>query len=472
MRAVPFPARSLSFRLAAVLLLVAAALLGAPPRQTAARPAGYTFDVLAALGDPVPGGGDFVFDFEPYAINARGDVAFGADLSTGGEGIFLLRKGQLMEVARFGQPAPGGGVFGPFFIPGVPLNDPGDMAFTFVLEPFVIPIGSHAGVYRFSHVTGAVTPVFVPGVTPAPGGGVFHGATTHASINNRGDIAFAGLVSGADIAPGPPGIDGDLRFLGAGCFTADRRGQIANVVRPGDPAPGGGVFDFAENPWINDAGDVAFGAHVAGEEVIDFGVPQAALIFAAESIYLKKAATGEILSIAHQGQPAPGGGIYRFAFGPVVNNRGQVAFVGDLTPSPGFGEDLGVFLFSGGVTVPVARPGDPMPGGGNLLRASFFASTYHLNNAGEVSFSGRLQDGSDGLYVGSHGSPKLVARTGTVIPGVGTIVALLPPDLVGTFPYTYIGGASNERGQIVFTAAVDDGSGTLQGLLLTATPAP
>ncbi|MGI9450910.1 MAG: hypothetical protein ACR2QH_09800, partial [Geminicoccaceae bacterium] len=32
---------------------------------------------LAFLGDPAPNGGEFAFDFEPYAINNRGDIGFG-----------------------------------------------------------------------------------------------------------------------------------------------------------------------------------------------------------------------------------------------------------------------------------------------------------------------------------------------------------------------------------------------------------
>ncbi len=89
------------------------------------------------------------------------------------------------------------------------------------------------------------------------------------------------------------------------------------------------------------------------------------------------------------------------------------------------------------------------------------------------SFTARLDTGEDGLYVWSRGTVRLIARTGTVIPGVGTVVALLPPDFVGSgFPYAYVGGTSNDRGQVVFTAAVDDGSGTLRGVLLLATPSP
>src|SRR2546430_1213741 len=83
------------------------------------------------------------------------------------------------------------------------VNDKGDVAFAFTLNPFMFPFGLNSGVYRFSHSTQAVTPVLVPGVTPAPGGGIFAGTFFFTSINNRGDIGFAGMVP-TSIGPGAP----------------------------------------------------------------------------------------------------------------------------------------------------------------------------------------------------------------------------------------------------------------------------
>jgi hypothetical protein len=190
-------------------------------------------------------------------------------------------------------------------------------------------------------------------------------------------------------------------------------------------------------------------------------------------VYLKKAGKGTIQSIAHLGAPAPGGGVYRLAFGPVVNNQGDIIFIGDLTPAPGIGDAPGVFLFSKGGTIAVARPGDPMPGGGNLVRASFQPSNYHLNNKGDVSFSAALDtdDNSDGIkdtgmYIFSKGSLRLVARTGTVIPGLGTIAYLGLAPFV-PFP-SGTGAIINEQGKVLLFATLEDG----RGVLLVATPKP
>jgi hypothetical protein len=84
---------------------------------------------------------------------------------------------------------------------------------------------------------------------------VFAGASFGASLNDRGDLVFAGIVPTDKGLPENPG-------LGQGLFRARRTGAIASVVSPGDAAPGGGVFDLAEHGWINNRGDVAFQGHV------------------------------------------------------------------------------------------------------------------------------------------------------------------------------------------------------------------
>src|SRR5215471_128357 len=120
-----------------VLILLGIAI----PTTTAQAQKSYEFTAIAFLGDPAPGGDFFTFDFEPYGINDRGDVLFVADLTTatGGEGVFLKRKGHTSALARSGDPAPGGGTFlgGPATgaLSGVlSLNSPGDVAFGFFHE--------------------------------------------------------------------------------------------------------------------------------------------------------------------------------------------------------------------------------------------------------------------------------------------------------------------------------------------------
>src|SRR5437016_6307698 len=84
-----------------VLVLALAGLISlaaAPDNVLAADPA-YAFRVVTTLGDPAPGGGAFTADFEPSALNNRGQLAFTADLAVPGdqgefhEGLFLAGGG-------------------------------------------------------------------------------------------------------------------------------------------------------------------------------------------------------------------------------------------------------------------------------------------------------------------------------------------------------------------------------------------
>ena len=78
-------------------------------------------------------------------------------------------------------------------------------------------------------------------------------------------------------------------------------------------------------------------------------------------VYLRKA-SGEIIAVARQGDPAPGGGRFRLAFGPVLNDRGEIAFMGDLMDDPDpsvAGKVLTVFLqFLAGPEPPATGPED------------------------------------------------------------------------------------------------------------------
>lgn len=274
-----------------------------------------------------------------------------------------------------------------------------------------------------------------------------------------------------------PDTGEDYIGLGVGIFRAKSNGLISSVVSPGDASPGGGTFDYAAEPWVNDGGDVSFIGHIAGEESVIAGFPpQAEFISALGGLYVKKFGSGEISTIVHAGDPAPGGGNFRQVFHDVMNNRGEIVFDGDLTPAPGVNESIGVFIYSGGKITAIARPGDPMPSGGTLVNASVIGANVHVNNCSEVVFSGVVDTDVDGdsfadtgLFRWSHGHLSEIARTGTVIPGVGTVDELAAPQLVvppAPIPTTTSGAINNDVGQVIFQATMTDGS----GVFLLATP--
>jgi hypothetical protein len=446
-----------------------------------AEPASYKFTLLRTLGAAAAGGGIHINDFEPSALNNRGDVLVTTDLGTSGdpnsffgEGVFLLQDGQETALARAGDPAPGGGTFDFLELGATGLNDAGDGVLSFTLSPFSFPVGVNSGTYRYSSRAGSVTPVALGGITPAPGGGIFQGVFFNNSINNSGDIVFEGII------PTQQGIHvpGEAYLgLGMGVYQATRQNQILPIVVPGDAAPGGRLFDYASGGYNNDKGDVVFTAHLVGDDILPEGwPPQAVEIGALTGAFLKNANNGNITAVARMGDPLPGG-TARAVYGPVINNRGDVAFVGDLSSPPHSGQVAAIYMRTGGKIISLAIPGNPMPGGGNFVTSSAIgAAQLHLNQRGDVVFNALLDDDQDndgigdtGLYEWSSGSLRMVARSGTVIPGIGTIGGLISGILTFPPPNTVApnsGAINNDLGQVLFSATLTDGT----GVLLLATP--
>ena len=418
----------------------------------------YSFTKLAAFGETTPSGGQLSSYFFPHALNDQGDVLF-ESASTSKVSVFRMPLGQPTEqFGGVGTPAPGGGLFGETNMGfGTAMNHSGDAVFKFLLDAEAkdsVPIGRHAGVFRADAGKSPIT-IMRPGTTLAPNGKPFLGTHMYSGINRHRDIVFAGIIETTKGIKAPPEPD---QGLGTGVFKADVYGNISNIVSPGDPAPNKGVFDFAQNPYINDQGDVAFGAHITGETCNTFGQKQADHLFCAESVYLYRKRTGRIISIAHQGEAAPGGGSYFLAYGGVLNNLGDVVFIGDFTTPPAVLEKAGVFLWSHGSTIAVARPGDTMPGGGKLVSASGFVQGYSLNDRGEVFFFATLDTDKDkdgqndnGVFVWRDGKIQLIVRSGSVLPGIGT--ASLISD-----GYGYGSAVSNNHGEVLMSITTTAGN--------------
>ncbi|MGH3712804.1 MAG: DUF7453 family protein [Micromonosporaceae bacterium] len=413
---------------------------GAPPSSPGLHP-------IARLNDPAPGGGFHVTDFEPYDLNDHGQALFGSDVTTGGEALLLGGSGDLVEMARAFRPAPGGGVYGFGVFPGTTtLNASGEAAYAFVGEPLLLPNGRNARVYRWQR--GTATAVLVPDVTPAPTGGSFAGVAGAPSINDRGTVAFAGMI------PTEHGIEGDL---GVGVFTAAASGTIGAVVVPGDPAPGGGRFDFADQPTVNASGDLAFGGHVAGTPCT-LSVPQDIVIGCARDLYLRPAASGQVRRVVALGDAAPGGGVFRSVLFPVINGAGDVLFRAVLETDGGL--ERGLFLARGAELVAVARIGQPAPGGGRLLQLASQPGNWDLNDRGDATFSATLDTADNpeglpdqGLYRWTDGQLSLVVRSGTPLAGGAEIVVLQPPEFIGSLS-PFSGALINNARQVLFAALV------------------
>ncbi len=453
----------------------------------------FSFKPLAFLGDTFPGGaipgagtGQFTFDFEPGGINNKGQVVFGADLSTGGEGTFFAdAKGKITAMARTGDKSPDGATFGPVFLGALNLNNAGVSAIAFHRDGYNFPslLENGSGLYRFDAPGRDLSVILLPGAgEPGNPGHVFHGYGFQPQINNLGTTTFKAII---DTTLGPGNPPDSPSGLGVGSFTIDASGVISKVARPGDPAPGGSVFDYASSGWSNDLGDVAFTGHVLEDPSIQFtaSFPAGNQIFEAESVFLRDHVTGQITTIARQGENAPGGGKFDNAYGQKINNSGQIAYIGSLPAKPkGTGhlpldDNSGVFFWTGNKNIAIARPGDAMPGGGHLVTAGFFTANVHLNNNGVVSFDAVIDTDKDGdsfqdtaLYTWSQGVLTRAVGSGDTIPGLGLVRGLTVPDLLGQIPFPFGFAPMNDQGQILCNLTVQDGAGNLKGALVVATP--
>ncbi len=342
--------------------LVAAIAVGAAGLQAIGGERPYHFQAVTYIGDPAPGGGAFTTDFEPTALNNRGEVVFTADLAVPGnegefeEGLFKADGATVQQIVRHGQSAPGGGTFSVGELGQVGLNDAGDVAFAYSLEPFDFSTPFHGGIYRWSHATQTLSPVMIPNVTSDPNGGVFVGVDFGVSLNNQGALVFTGYVTNTPVG------------LNRAAFLQDKSGRITSIMRPGDSAPEGRTFIRAGGAFINDAGDIALWGKT-------LNIPH---YFQA---YIRSFSTG-----ASRLVPQPAGVIGATPAG--INSRGEVVIFGNYSAPAGIGN---VYLSDGANETLVAAVGDPAPGGGNfsLIAQGVAGGNLGLNKPGQRRFRRR-----------------------------------------------------------------------------------
>ena len=200
--------------------------------------------VVARDGDPAPGGGTFTFPSELADLSEAGDVAFYADV-TGSRGIFALLAGELVAVAREGDPAPLPGrtlTFPSLALPSV--ADSGAVVFGAELEPY--DVEPNVGIFRYEN--GTLTTLVLKGdpVPEAPGH-VFSYVGQPQAGGDR-SVVFEG-----DHYEGETWIRGLYRL---------EDGQLTRIVRTGDVLPRVGGARFESPDWqgirTNEAGDIAF----------------------------------------------------------------------------------------------------------------------------------------------------------------------------------------------------------------------
>ncbi|HYB70214.1 MAG TPA: choice-of-anchor tandem repeat NxxGxxAF-containing protein [Candidatus Bathyarchaeia archaeon] len=404
-------------------VLVASSASVAPAAET------YMVRPVARTGDAAPGGGTFDrFGQETLPIvapvNAAGDVAFFATLSHGraDEGLFLRRGGRLLVVAREGDAVPGAGRLAGFGKHPTPaLNDPGTVVFAAEVT------GGRAVEGIFAWAAGRIRPIAVTGSRAPDMGSSVLAALDAPSVNARGDVVFL-----ATVRRGRESSDAILVSAG---------GALRKVVAQGDPAPAGGVFAAFGPPAVNARGDVAFGAVVEGKAVPGgIFVARGDQIGQRQQMHQRQQIHQQIEMMVGAGEETPIGGIFaKFSERISFNDAGVIAFHGMLKAAP---VAAAIFAVDGGRVVPVARLGDPAPGGGTISQFGLWPT---VSASGAIAFAASVENGPTSMAIllaGADGLRRVVA-VGDALPGTDRIASLT------LFPVVSVG----PRGQVTFAVA-------------------
>jgi hypothetical protein len=214
---------------------------------------------VALTGTAAPAGGNYN-GASIGGLDAAGNLAFSASLTGGSatSGLFYGSPGSVQTVALQGAPAPAGGNFSDFGA-GSPsplhVNGAGQLAFSASLTGGSATYGAYVG------TPGALQTVALQG-TPAPAGGNYGGFSgVTINVNKAGQVAIGATLTGGSATSGI--------FVGM-------PGALQTLALQGDPAPGGGTYQFVSFSAMNGAGEVAFLAGLNGTSATEglyAGVP-------------------------------------------------------------------------------------------------------------------------------------------------------------------------------------------------------
>lgn len=361
---------------------------------------GSSLSVLAEAPLTLGSEGIEVSDFRggTYPVlTPAGDVLFNADFELiggggGDEGIFLYRQGSgaTASVVLDGDPVPNGN--GQLGVennnhPAVAAGD--HIAFNATVFNAVGGLGNGSGIFR-SAGTGALTRIARTGQVPPLGSSFFEGFSWP-SVNASGEVAFAGLLDS-----GPDGI-----YKGSG-------GNLTTIALVGQEAyPGWDIQNLLPTGGlpINDQGVVAFQAAIDGPNL--------------DAIFLGDG--GALQRIAYGGQPPdagqPGNLPFRFNRNVALNNRDQVAFMGQHSNA-----NTGIFRAEAGRVIAIAREDGPVPGTVSGTFTHIWNLGFAMNDRGDVAFEAWFQVGGQGqtgifLYTDATGLLPPLVQEGTPLAG-------------------------------------------------------
>jgi arylsulfatase A len=353
---------------------------------------------IARFGENAPGTMGQFSAFPLFPSNSdAGHLAIvgtitGATISTTNDtGVWVGNDQSFELVAREGDIAPGTARLFSSFSNAV-VDNHGRGAFSATL----LGTGANRGIWAVREA--ALVPVALAGQI-APGTSSQFQSFLGPTINSRGDLAFLGIVAGADTtSENTTGI------------WADSAGTLQLVVRRGELAPGTTArFAGFNQPLINGEGRITFAGTLVGEGVN--GTNNSGIWSEGETA---------LSLVARRGDQAPGT-LAQFAAlnDPVANSRGQIAFAANLSGAGvNSGNDRAIWAtdINGQLQI-IVREGDQVNVGDDLLNPDIrTVSTFQFfgnsggqdgrpngfNDAGQLAFQLNFTDGSQAIFIANH----------------------------------------------------------------------
>ena len=227
-------------------------------------------------------------------------------------------------------------------------------------------------------------------------------------LNNAGQTAFTGLLSGSE-------VDDNNRDG----LWSEGGGLLALVARTGNAAPGTNVsFANLYSPVFDDTGQTAFRGRLTSST--DDGI--------------WSEGSGSLDLVAREGVAAPGiNAVFRNIGNPALNHVGKTAFIGIFTgPEIDRTNDSGIWSERGGSLALLARAGNTAPGTSADFNSFKRVGDPVFNGTGQTAFRGWLtgpdvifSSNDTGIWSEGGGSLALVARAGNAAPDTSAVFSSL-----------------------------------------------
>jgi hypothetical protein len=379
-----------------------------------------SLQTILALGDPV---GDVLTLTDGYfgvgPLNDRGELCFSTESDSAATLLVQYADSRFTPIAEAGGLGPlGQWPENLWFDAPVGMNQGGSVAFSGLL----VQMGDTGagGTFLWGPVSDKVTPVAVPGM-PSIGAQRFEWAAGPApAINDSGEVAFVAMVKNA---------------AGRGFYGVFHHGtdnQLTPIAVPDQMLADGQKIVTAYQPSLRDDGTLALLIQRQGD--------------ARENPYLWQ--QGAFTPVPVAGVRQIGKLLIGFD-GVWVNDRNRnVLLAAQLHALSG--HYSGLYLIADGQTIPVAVPGQTMPGGGRMYSVQAHGVSV-ANAAGQHAFLASLDGGVTAAYLmQADGTLSLILKSG-MVSSLGKITS------IGQGTGESWGIGLNGRGQVALTVSLANG---------------